>query len=188
MRAFIVFLLLAAAAVQAQDEPPAPKTLAPGKGAELATARCVICHDATHITRTRLSRGEWEFNIKNMIERGAPIAPGEIAPILDYLATYYSRDVAPPAVVASAPEPDPVSRLLSANACTACHTTGKRIVGPSFQEVAAKYSNDSAAPARLAAKIKQGGAGVWGAAPMPPNASVSDADLQLLVRWILQQK
>ena len=62
----------------AQDEPPAPKFLAPGPGVEITTTRCVLCHDATHITRTRLSRGEWEFNIKNMIERGAPIAPAEI--------------------------------------------------------------------------------------------------------------
>ncbi len=173
----------------AQDAEPS-RTLMPGKGVEITTARCVLCHDAQHITRTRLSRGEWEFNIKNMIERGAPIAPAEIAPILEYLATYYNRDSAPPAADASTPAAsgDAVARLLTANACTACHQIDKRVVGPSFKEVAAKYTGDSTAAGTLAKKIKAGGAGAWGAIPMPPNATVSDADLARLVDWILQQK
>ena len=187
MRIFIATLLLAAGASGAQDEPQASKTLSAGKGVELATARCVICHDATHITRTRLSRGEWEFNIKNMIERGAPIEPNEIAPILEYLATYYNRDAAPPPPAAAA-EGDAVTRLLNANACLACHQTDKRLVGPSFREVAAKYGAGSSAATALALKIRQGGSGAWGATPMPPNASLSDADLQQLVSWVLQQK
>jgi cytochrome c551/c552 len=188
MRYFAAALLLAATAGHAQDEPQPSRTLTLGKGVELTTARCAICHDAQHITRTKLSRGEWEFNIKNMIERGAPIAPNEIAPILEYLSTYYNRDVAAPAPSAAASDADPVARLLSANVCTACHAIDKRLVGPSFKEVAAKYSSDNTAPARLAAKIKQGGSGMWGAVPMPPNAAVSDADLQQLIIWILRQK
>ena len=70
----------------AQDPEPS-RTLIPGKGSDLPTARCATCHDAQHITRGRLSRGEWEFNIKNMIDRGAPIAPAEIPVILEYLST-----------------------------------------------------------------------------------------------------
>jgi cytochrome c len=173
----------------AQDEAPS-RTLAPGKGVELATARCILCHDAQHITRTKLSRGEWEFNIKNMIERGAPIAPNEIAPILEYLATYYNRDVAPPAPVpgAAASSSDPITNLLTTNACTACHQIDKRVVGPSFKEVAAKYTGDNAAAGKLAAKIRQGGSGVWGNSPMPPNPGIADADLQQLVSWILRQR
>jgi cytochrome c551/c552 len=181
----LVLLLVASGMAGAQEEAPA-RSLTPGKGVELTTARCVICHDATHITRTKLSRGEWEFNIKNMIERGAPIAPNEIAPILEYLALYYNRDVAPPAPVAAAGG-DAISNLLNANACTACHQTDKRVIGPSFREVAAKYATDNSAAATLAKKIKQGGSGVWGAVPMPPNAGVSDNDLQQLVNWILRQ-
>jgi cytochrome c len=172
----------------AQEEPAPSRTLTPGKGVELTTARCVICHDAQHITRTKLSRGEWEFNIKNMIERGAPIAPNEIAPILEYLATYYNRDVAAPAPGASAAAGDPIANLLNANACTACHQINQRAVGPSFKEIAAKYAGDSAAAAALAKKIRAGGSGVWGVAPMPPNPGVSDADLQQLTRWILGQR
>jgi len=187
LKKFAFGLCLVAGLAQAQEEEP-PRTLTPGKGVELATARCVICHDAQHITRTKLSRGEWEFNIKNMIERGAPIAPAEIAPILEYLATYYNRDVAAPPPAATAGSGDAVTRLLSANACIACHQLDQRAVGPSFREVAKKYAGDASAAATLAAKIRRGGSGVWGAAPMPPNPGVADADLQLLVGWILQQK
>ena len=161
--------------------------MTPGKGIELTTARCVICHDATHITRTRLSRGEWEFSIKNMIERGAPIAPHEIAPILEYLALYYNRDVAPPAPVAVV-SGDAVSNLLNTNACFACHQVDKRVIGPSFREIAAKYAADGTAVSTLARKIKQGGNGAWGTVPMPPNAGVSDTDLKRIVSWILGQK
>lgn len=181
-----VALLLAAGTARAQDAEPS-RTLTPGKGVELTIARCVICHDAQHITRTKLSRGEWEFNIKNMIERGAPIAPAEIAPILEYLATYYNRDAAPPPA-ASAGSGDPMANLLNTHACSACHQVDKRVVGPSFKEVAAKYAADNTAAAMLAKKIKQGGSGVWGAAPMPPNPGVSDSDMQQLVSWILRQK
>jgi cytochrome c len=189
--ASIIALLAAAgvAVVPAQEPEPA-RTLAPGQGVEITTARCVICHDAQHITRTKLSRGEWEFNIKNMIERGAPIAPAEIAPILEYLATYYNRDSAAPAADTSAAaesEDAAVSRLLTANACTACHQLDKRAVGPAFREVAAKYAGEAAA-GNLARKIREGGAGNWGAAPMPPNAAITDADLAQVVDWILRQK
>ena len=183
------FVLLALA----QDPEPST-TLIPGKGSDLTTARCATCHDAQHITRAKLSRGEWEFNIKNMIERGAPLAPGEIPIVLDYLATYYNRGSATPP-----PDPaaasfgidggsDPVQRLLNANACVACHTLDKRVVGPSFREVAAKFSGDGDAAAKLAKKIKEGGAGNWGNVPMPPHPAIPDADLFQLVGWILQQR
>jgi cytochrome c len=71
--------------------------------------------------------------------------------------------------------------------CTACHAADKKLVGPSYKEVAAKYAGDSGAPAKLEQKIKNGGSGAWGAIPMPPN-NVPDADLKALVEWILATK
>jgi cytochrome c len=68
--------------------------------------------------------------------------------------------------------------------CKACHTPDQKLVGPSYKDVAKKYSGDASAPAKLAAKIKAGGSGNWGAIPMPPN-NVPDADLKKLVDWIL---
>jgi cytochrome c len=66
----------------------------------------------------------------------------------------------------------------------ACHQVDKRFIGPSFQEVAAKYKSDAGAEGRLTQKVRSGGAGVWGAIPMPPNV-VSDEELRALVKWIL---
>lgn len=69
--------------------------------------------------------------------------------------------------------------------CTACHSPDKKMLGPAYKDVAAKYKGDATAPAKLAEKIKVGGAGVWGPIPMPPNASVPDADMKVLVDWVL---
>ena len=72
--------------------------------------------------------------------------------------------------------------------CLACHATDKKLVGPSYKEVAAKYAKDPGAAAKLADKVKKGGQGVWGQVPMPPNPTVPDAEVQALVKWILSQK
>jgi cytochrome c len=64
----------------------------------------------------------------------------------------------------------------------------KKIVGPAFKEVAAKYRNDKTAEAMLVKKVKEGGVGVWGQVPMPPNSTVSDKDIQTLVKWVLSLK
>ncbi len=78
--------------------------------------------------------------------------------------------------------------LARKNACLSCHAVDKKLVGPSYKDVAAKYRNDKTAEAKLVDKIKKGGAGVWGQVPMPPNAAVSDADVRALVKWILATK
>ena len=70
----------------------------------------------------------------------------------------------------------------------ACHAIDKRVIGPAYQEVAAKYKGDVSAAAKLADKVKKGGVGVWGQIPMPPNAQVPDADIKNLVAWILSLK
>jgi cytochrome c len=72
--------------------------------------------------------------------------------------------------------------------CLACHQVDKKVVGPSYKEVAAKYRGDKGAEAKLMDKVKKGGAGVWGQVPMPPNPTVPDGELKALVTWILNQK
>jgi cytochrome c len=69
--------------------------------------------------------------------------------------------------------------------CLACHTTDKKLVGPSYKDVAAKYKGQNVA-AKLEEKVKKGGSGTWGPVPMPPNAAVPDADIKKLVDWILK--
>ena len=75
--------------------------------------------------------------------------------------------------------------LLKKNACLACHTVDKKLVGPSYKEVSGKYKGQKEAVAMLADKVKKGGQGVWGPIPMPPNPNVSDADAQAMVKYIL---
>lgn len=78
--------------------------------------------------------------------------------------------------------------LAKKHACFACHTVDKKVVGPSYKDVAAKYRGDKDAAAKLAQKVKKGSQGVWGTIPMPPNSAVPDADINALVKWILSQK
>jgi len=78
--------------------------------------------------------------------------------------------------------------LMKKDGCAACHSVDKKIVGPAYQEVAAKYKGDAGAAAKLIKKVKEGGSGVWGPVPMPPNATTSDADIKNLVDWILTLK
>ena len=78
--------------------------------------------------------------------------------------------------------------LIKKNGCAACHSNDKKIVGPAYVEVAAKYKGDAGAAAKLMDKVKKGGQGVWGPVPMPPNPSVSDADLKTIVTYILAMK
>ena len=69
--------------------------------------------------------------------------------------------------------------------CLACHKVDAKLVGPSFQEIAAKYKGDAAAADTLATKVKEGGVGAWGQIPMPPNPQVSDDEAKTLVDWIM---
>jgi cytochrome c len=78
--------------------------------------------------------------------------------------------------------------LAQAKNCMACHAVDKKLVGPSYKEVAIKYSGQANAADKLAAKILKGGSGVWGPVPMPANAQVSDADAKKLAAWVLTQK
>lgn len=78
--------------------------------------------------------------------------------------------------------------LTKKNGCAGCHEVDKKLVGPAFHDVAAKYRGDKDAAARLRDKVKKGGTHVWGEAAMPPNVLASDADIKELVDWILALK
>ena len=69
--------------------------------------------------------------------------------------------------------------------CSACHAKNAKLVGPSIDQISAKYKGNSDAVEILMAKVKNGGSGVWGSIPMPPQSQVSDADRKILVNWVL---
>ena len=77
--------------------------------------------------------------------------------------------------------------LARAKKCMNCHALDQKLVGPAFRDVASRYANDKQAEARLATKIREGGAGSWGVVPMPANA-VTQAEAERLAHWVLMQK
>ena len=97
-------------------------------------------------------------------------------------------DTSIPVVASVKPPATPANpsmlELASKRNCLACHQLDKKAVGPSFLDVAARYKGDANAESTLATKVKNGGGGVWGTIPMPPNA-IGDEDLRALVKWVL---
>ena len=77
------------------------------------------------------------------------------------------------------------SDLARRKACMSCHSIDKRIVGPAFKEVAARYRSQAGIEAKLVEKLRRGGSGTWGPLPMPPNPDLAEADASALVRWVL---
>ncbi len=75
--------------------------------------------------------------------------------------------------------------IASKNACMGCHAVDKKVVGPSYKDIAAKYKGQADAVDKLAKKVKAGGSGVWGPIPMHANAAISEADAKTVVKWIL---
>ncbi|MBC7857600.1 MAG: c-type cytochrome [Burkholderiaceae bacterium] len=77
------------------------------------------------------------------------------------------------------------AQLAQKSGCMACHSMDKKVLGPAFKDVAAKYKGNADASALLAKKVKGGGGGAWGPIPMPAHAAVSDADIKTMVDWVL---
>lgn len=74
--------------------------------------------------------------------------------------------------------------LAQKSGCLACHSVDNKIVGPAYKDVAAKYKGQDVLDT-LVTKVKNGGSGVWGPVPMPPNVNVSEADIKTIVTWVL---
>jgi len=196
----VLWLALASAPLTAQEAAP-EAVLFPGPGVELTTQRCVVCHEAQHITRTRLSRAEWVDNTMMMIKRGAPIAPEEIAPIVDYLFAFYGRndDGSARARPAGAQAPvlagagasgaaRDVPALMAAYGCAGCHAVDRKLVGPGFREVAERFGKTAGGAERVARRIREGSVGDWGPLPMPPQPTITEAEAKALVVWVFAQR
>ena len=88
-------------------------------------------------------------------------------------------------VTADASRSGDITDLARRKACLSCHATDKRIVGPSFKDVAARYRGQDGIEPKLVEKLRRGGSGSWGPLPMPPNPDLAEADASALVRWVL---
>ena len=102
-------------------------------------------------------------------------------------AVYVAVMAAAGIVMAGQAQADAGADLAKAKNCLSCHAVDKKLVGPAYKDVAAKYKGDKGAAEKLAAKVKAGGKGVWGEIPMPPN-NVTDDEAKKLVEWVLSQK
>jgi cytochrome c len=78
--------------------------------------------------------------------------------------------------------------LAKKSGCLACHAIDKKVIGPSYKDIAAKYKGDAGAEARLIVKLQKGGAGSWGEIFMPSMQTLPENDIKILVRWILSIK
>ena len=87
----------------------------------------------------------------------------------------------------AAPTTD-AAALARASGCMWCHAVDRRMVGPSFRDISARYAGQADAARRMASVIQRGGAGVWGSIPMPANARLSDADAARLAAWSLSHR
>jgi cytochrome c len=89
-------------------------------------------------------------------------------------------------VASAAAKPLTAPELAKKSTCVACHAPARKLVGPSYADIAKKYAGDATAVSKLIDKVRRGGSGNWGVIPMPPHADMSEADLKMLVEWVLQ--
>jgi cytochrome c551/c552 len=173
-------------------------------GYPLAQQKCGICHSANYVSYQPpgMTLDQWTSEMTKMQHSyGAPINEEEIQLIGAYLAVEYgSAQATDPAILALSAAAEnkksseqgetkemDVQALLASNACLGCHAIDTKIVGPSFKEVAVKYASVDNGQAQLATSIQDGGAGKWGAMPMPPMGGLSDEEAAALAKFVLKQ-
>jgi len=201
--------LLLAAAAMASHAAPTSITLPPETAAlkvstlpgyAIAMQKCAICHSADYIQYQppAMSLAQWTGEAAKMQHAyGAPISDDEVKLVGAYLAVAYgsakAEELAPElrgAAVVAAPavaQTVDVKQLLDANACLGCHAIDKKIVGPAYRDVAARYHADADALAKVQASIRNGGSGKWGAVPMPPFAQLKPEEVKALAEFVLRQ-
>lgn len=120
----------------------------------------------------------------NILEQNRVVGPVRGADTTRPPPASMPRAATAPVVVAAAGTGPDVKGLLSKNSCTACHGMTHKIVGPGFNEIAARYKGRADAEAYLTGKIRAGGSGVFGSVPMPPQPQLAESDAQAMARWI----
>jgi cytochrome c551/c552 len=178
-------------------------------GYRIATQKCATCHSADYVNYQPpgMTLKQWTAEMGKMQHvYGAPISDDDVNKIGAYLAVTYgsakeselSADLktaattlpstaATPAHPAAGTTVADATTLLNANGCLACHGIDKKIVGPGYNEVAAKYRGDAGAVSKLEASIRNGGVGKWGQIPMPPFTQLKPGELRTLAEFVLKQ-
>jgi sulfite dehydrogenase len=193
--------------------PPETAALKPSTlpGYQKALQNCTACHSAQYMqTQPASSHAWWTAEVSKMKHvYGAPIADADMSAIAEYMFATYGAGkgadeanapgagTSPGGVPSVAAAPAGASTksaattldaqaLLKANNCLACHAVDHKVVGPAYNDVAARYAGKSDAAATVARHIREGGSGKWGPIPMPPFANLSNAESLALASWILE--
>ncbi len=167
-------------------------------GRQLAVQKCTICHSVDYINYQPpgMDLDQWTGEVAKMHHSyGAPLSESDIKSIGAYLAVSYgSANEADEDVLAASAMPvreeaavEDIQALLASNVCLSCHAIDRKVVGPSFQEVAAHYAGDDQAQEKVIDSIRQGGTGKWGPIPMPPLPNLTDAQAKMLADFVLAQ-
>ena len=163
----------------------------------------MTCHSVHYVQSqpTTSPRSYWEATVKKMKKPfGAQFSDADVPDMVDYLVKTYGveRGSAMPTAQAAA-KPVAVARsagatsaidtqaLLTANACMGCHSIDKKILGPAFKDVVAKYKGKADAESLVAHSIRAGGTGRWGAVPMPAFDQLGEAEAKALAHYVLAQ-
>lgn len=178
-------------------------------GYQIATQKCATCHSADYVNYQPpgMTLKQWTAEMGKMQHMyGAPISDDEVNKIGAYLAVTYGsakeseltdnlKAAAATSPGATAMSAHPTSAttvadmttLLNSNGCLACHGIDKKIVGPGYNDVAAKYRGDADAVSKLETSIRNGGVGKWGQIPMPPFTQLTPEELRSLAQFVLKQ-
>jgi cytochrome c551/c552 len=160
-----------------------------GPGADLANAQCLTCHSADYAAiQPPMPAKFWKGEVDKMAAKyGAPIPTNEVDALVNYLARNYGTETADATapLVAQEIKVTDAKQLMTKSGCLNCHNARTKIIGPAYQDVAAKYRGDPKAMAKVSHQIRNGGSGLWGTFPMPPFKQLSDEEVQILAYWIL---
>jgi|TARA_R110001599_G_scaffold159052_2_gene346328 sulfite dehydrogenase len=185
--------------------PPETAVFKPSQlpGYALAQRNCMTCHSVHYIQSqpTTSPRGYWDATVRKMKKPfGAQFSDADIPDMVDYLVKTYGAErsnavpianaaIKPAAVApkAGATAAIDTKALLAANACMGCHSIDKKVVGPAFKEVVAKYKGKADAVSLVARNIRAGGAGKWGPVPMPAFSQLSEGEAMALAHYVLAQ-
>ena len=167
-------------------------------GRQLAEQKCTICHSVDYIQYQPpgMDLEQWTGEVAKMHHSyGAPLSESDIKSIGAYLAVSYGsasetdENVIAASTVSVREEAaaEDVQALLASNICLSCHAIDRKVVGPAFQEVVARYAGDDQAQDKLIDSIRQGGTGKWGEIPMPPFPKLTDSQARIQADFVLAQ-
>ena len=171
-------------------------------GYRVAQQKCGVCHSADYVSYQPpgMTQAQWTAEMTKMRQAyGAPLDDDDVKILGAYLAAAYGSATASapsvlesPGLAATPAAPPPVGAVdvqavLAASGCLVCHAVDRKLIGPSFHDIALKYERVADAASLLAGSIRKGSVGKWGQIPMPAMAGVNDTQARALSEFVLKQ-